>query len=40
MTASILCPNCMTPGESSEYKGDGIVQCPDCEKILYRDFKA
>lgn len=39
MTTSILCPICMIPGQKDEYKGDPVVQCPDCDKILYRDFE-
>lgn len=31
------CPRCNTPGQPAAHKGADVIECPDCEHILFRE---
>lgn len=36
MSRTVLCQKCLVPGESDTYKGDDVLRCQGCDRILYR----
>lgn len=37
MTGKIIYDDCYAGSYGDEYKGDTVIRCGDCDKILFRD---